>query len=70
MFEGKFTWCSNRLEATFCRLDRFLLSPAFICEFMKVVQMVLPRSISDHNAILLVDDEVNWGPKPFKFFNH
>ena len=70
MSGGKFTWCSNRAEPTFCRLDRFLLSSAFFCEFMKVTQKVLPKSLSDHNAVLLANDEVNWGPKPFKFFNH
>ena len=35
-----------------------------------MLQKVLPKSISDHNAILLVENEVNWGPRPFKFFNH
>ena len=35
-----------------------------------MVQKVLPKSLSDHNAVLLADDEVYWGPKPFKFFNH
>ena len=34
------------------------------------MQKVLPRSLSDHNTISLSIDEVNWGPKPFKFFNH
>ena len=31
---------------------------------------VLPRSLSDHNVLLLIVDETNWGPGPFKFFNH
>ena len=70
MSGGKFTWSNNRLETTYCRLDRFLISPGFLCEFPKVTQKVLPRSLSDHNAILLADEGVNWGPKPFKFFNY
>ena len=36
MSGGKFTWSNNKLEATFCRLDRFLISPDFLCEFSKV----------------------------------
>ena len=57
---GRFTWSSNRSGATFCRLDRFLLSPGFMHEFLSVVQKVLPRLLSDHNIIALIDDEVNW----------
>ena len=70
LFGGRFTWCNNRLVHTYCRLDRFLLSPDFLSKFSRLVQKVLPRSLSDHNMVSLNIDEVNWGPKPFKFFNN
>ena len=66
----RFIWCSNILEATFCKLDRFLFSPSFMCVIPNKVQKVLHRLLSDHNAVVLAEDEVNWGPKSFKFFNH
>lgn len=31
--------------------------------------MGIKRSISDHISILLVNGIVDWGPRPFKFFN-
>ncbi|XP_039065107.1 uncharacterized protein LOC120210455 [Hibiscus syriacus] len=30
---------------------------------------LLSKSISDHNPVLLEDVNLNWGPKPFRFFN-
>ena len=67
---GRFTWSSNRLVATFCRLDRFLISLAFMLRFQNLVQTILPKSLSDHNAVSLEDGARNWGPRSFKFFNH
>ncbi|KAE8675331.1 putative phospholipid-transporting ATPase 5 [Hibiscus syriacus] len=31
---------------------------------------MLPRSLSDHNPIALEEKFVDWGPKPFRFFNY
>ncbi|KAK8514773.1 hypothetical protein V6N12_057669 [Hibiscus sabdariffa] len=31
--------------------------------------MLLPKALSNHNAILLQSEAQEWGPKPFKFFN-
>ncbi|KAE8673291.1 RNA helicase family protein isoform 2 [Hibiscus syriacus] len=67
---GRFTWCNNREAPTWIRLDQFLLSGAFFQVFPKVIQKVLPKSLSDHNPILLNEDLKNWGPKPFRFFNY
>ena len=67
---GRFTWSSNRLVNTYCRLDRFLISPGFMLGFQNLIQTVLPKSLSDHNAVSLVDGARNWGPRSFKFFNH
>lgn len=38
-------------------------------EKFKLKQWGLPRTISDHCPVLLKEDDRNWGPKPFKFFN-
>ncbi|XVE81889.1 hypothetical protein DITRI_Ditri15bG0102300 [Diplodiscus trichospermus] len=67
---GKFTWCNNRASPTFCRLDRFLISPEIFSKFDGLYQMVWPRSISDHWPVLLLMESVNWRPRPFKFFNY
>ena len=66
----KFTWCSNKIKPTFCRLDRFLLLTKFVVKMSRLMQKVLSRSLSDHNPIYLTVNMVNWGPKPFRFFNH
>ncbi|XP_039014270.1 uncharacterized protein LOC120144220 [Hibiscus syriacus] len=31
---------------------------------------MLPKSLSDHNPVLLVEECNNWGPKPFRFYNY
>ncbi|KAE8698885.1 Phospholipid-transporting ATPase 3 [Hibiscus syriacus] len=67
---GTFTWCNNREESTWVRLDRFLISGNFLTCFPNVVQRLLPRSISDHNPVSLEDSYVDWGPKPFRFYNY
>ncbi|GMJ14120.1 hypothetical protein HRI_005081200 [Hibiscus trionum] len=67
---GKFTWCNNRDPPTFVRLDRFLISTEFNLAFPGLLQKVLPKSFSDHNVVLLISEQSNWGPKPFKCFNY
>ena len=56
---GKYTWSSNRVEPTYCRLDRFLISPRISLTFANLKQNVLPRSLSDHNAISLAIEKIN-----------
>ncbi|XP_028073786.1 uncharacterized protein LOC114276195 [Camellia sinensis] len=63
-----FTWC-NAMEADrWSRIDRFLLDPAWL-ERCKFKQWGLARDIFDHCPILLMEDERDWGPKPFRFIN-
>ncbi|KAE8716021.1 RING finger protein [Hibiscus syriacus] len=69
MSGGNFTWCSNREVSTWVRLDRFLICGRFLNSFPKISQALLSKSISDHNPVLLEDVNLNWGPKPFRFFN-
>ncbi|KAE8669530.1 hypothetical protein F3Y22_tig00112231pilonHSYRG00215 [Hibiscus syriacus] len=67
---GRFTWCNNRESPKWVRLDRFLISGSFLNQFPNVINKMLPRSLSDHNPILLVEECNNWGPKPFRFYNY
>ncbi|KAE8660741.1 hypothetical protein F3Y22_tig00116951pilonHSYRG00750 [Hibiscus syriacus] len=70
MVGGRFTWCNNREASTWVRLDRFLISGDFLISFPNVLQSLLPRSLSDHNPVCLEEKTVDWGPKPFRFFNY
>ncbi|KAL7229806.1 hypothetical protein ACSBR2_008376 [Camellia fascicularis] len=63
-----FTWC-NALDGDRCsRIDRFLIDHKWLEKFL-FKQWGLPRSISDHCPILLMEDERDWGPRPFRFIN-
>ncbi|XVF06564.1 hypothetical protein REPUB_Repub06bG0060200 [Reevesia pubescens] len=66
----KFTWFRNQDTVTFCKLNRFLFSVEFLEKCNKVIQIVLPISLSDHDPMLITEDEVNWGQKTFCFFNY
>ncbi|KAK8535416.1 hypothetical protein V6N12_056934 [Hibiscus sabdariffa] len=67
---GAFTWSSLRNPPTLIRLDRFLVSSDFLSTFQSFEEHLLHKSISDHNAISLINDVYNWGPRSFKFFNY
>ena len=51
------------------RLDRFLISSSWGLSLQTLSQWCLPKSLSDHNPVVLTDSSHNWGPIPFKFFN-
>ncbi|KAH1114715.1 hypothetical protein J1N35_008093 [Gossypium stocksii] len=63
----KFTWYS--LDRKKSRLDRFLVEEEWLELFDDIQQQRLNRSVLDHIPILLIKESVDWGPKPFKFFN-
>ncbi|KAK4845386.1 hypothetical protein QYF36_004396 [Acer negundo] len=65
-----FTWFNNREVASWARLDRFLLSLWILSLFPKLIQYGLPRSVSDHNAIIIGEPNKDWGPCLFRFFNN
>ncbi|GMI70239.1 hypothetical protein HRI_000693200 [Hibiscus trionum] len=67
---GAFTWSNRRDPPTFVRLDRVLVHHSFIILFNDLRQLLLPSSVSDHNAICLEDSKIDWGPRPFKLFNY
>ena len=64
---GPYTWSGGRNGRSMSRLDRFLVSSDWECQYSKVVQKCLPRPISDHFPILLDSDGVRTGPSPFRF---
>lgn len=51
------------------RFDRFLLSEEWLMVWPDSKQWGLNRSLSDHCLIILKNEKINWGPKPFKCFN-
>ncbi|KAL4278435.1 hypothetical protein GQ457_03G038090 [Hibiscus cannabinus] len=68
--EGKFTWSNYRDVPACSRLDRFLISAAFLDRWPNLFQSLLPKNISDHNPIVISFLDINWGPRPFKWFDH
>ncbi|KAK3219978.1 hypothetical protein Dsin_013948 [Dipteronia sinensis] len=61
-----FTWSNNRVEGSWARLDRFLVSPIMLSWFPNMMQTGHPRTISDHGAITLCVLKADWGPRPFR----
>ncbi|GMI67618.1 hypothetical protein HRI_000431100 [Hibiscus trionum] len=53
-----------------CRLDRVLILPGIIQLVPDLCLHALPKSVSDHNPLLLCVDKFNFEPRPFMFFNH
>ncbi|KAA3462603.1 reverse transcriptase [Gossypium australe] len=54
-----FTWFGSDNKRN--RLDRFLSEESWLQR--------LKRPISDHILILLANESIDWGPRPFKFIN-
>ncbi|KAE8653760.1 hypothetical protein F3Y22_tig00117056pilonHSYRG00134 [Hibiscus syriacus] len=67
---SSYTWFKGGSSSTACRLDRFLLSTEFLAWFPCLVQSFFPRSLSDHYPVLLGENKVGCGPRPFKWFSH
>ncbi|XP_071708027.1 uncharacterized protein [Rutidosis leptorrhynchoides] len=53
----------------FSKLDRFLVSGKFCIEWGNLMAIALEREHSDHCPIVLKDEDINFGPKPFKMFD-
>ncbi|GKU93948.1 hypothetical protein SLEP1_g7497 [Rubroshorea leprosula] len=64
----KYTWYNSNGQYM-SRIDRFLLSEDWVSKWGDVKQWGLRRSVSDHCPILLKNEKIDWGPKPFKFFD-
>lgn len=68
MLGRKFTWCNSQIREKWSRIDRFLLDPEWLENF-NLKLWGLSRQLSDHCPILLMEDERDWGPRPFRFLN-
>ena len=51
------------------KIDRFLVCNGFINKWNAASITVLPRLHSDHSPLILVNDILDFGPSPFKFYN-
>lgn len=61
----KYTWWrSNGLSMS--RIDRFLVSEAWLLRWPNCSVWGMDRSLSDHCPIALINKVVDWGPKPFR----
>nr|KYP51227.1 Retrovirus-related Pol polyprotein LINE-1 [Cajanus cajan] len=61
----KYTWYKSG-GSCMSRLDRFLVLDGWLAAWSNTVQWGPERGVSDHCAVLLKNEEVNWGPKPFR----
>ncbi|CAL5344867.1 unnamed protein product [Camellia sinensis] len=64
----KYTWCSAQEGVKWSKLDRFLVNPEWL-EVFKLKLWGLPRILSDHCPLILMEEERDWGPRPFRFIN-
>ncbi|KAL4366199.1 hypothetical protein GQ457_05G012670 [Hibiscus cannabinus] len=67
---GKFTWCRGGECIVASRLDMFLISPEVLSQYPSLIQEALPRSLSDHNPIIISEGLNQPQARTFKFFNH
>ncbi|KAK8614786.1 hypothetical protein V6N13_068577 [Hibiscus sabdariffa] len=67
---GAFTWSNLREFPSLGRLDIFLISSDLLLKWPNAIQRLLPKNLSDHNPIAISCCDPNWGPKPFKWFDH
>ncbi|XP_058776597.1 uncharacterized protein LOC131650915 [Vicia villosa] len=51
------------------RLNCFLVSSSIVSSWGVVGQLIGVRDISDHCPVWLMTDNLDWGPKPFRFNN-
>lgn len=59
---GPFTWREGHNNHSMSRLDRFLITTDWECQFSNVVQSNLLRPVSDHCPILLDNEGIRFGP--------
>ncbi|GKV29753.1 hypothetical protein SLEP1_g38652 [Rubroshorea leprosula] len=64
----RYTWYNSNGKYM-SRIDRFLLTEEWILKWCDMKQWGLNRFVSDHCPILLKNEKMDWGPKPFKFFD-
>jgi hypothetical protein len=65
----QFTWFHPN-GRTMSRIDRLMVSEEWLALWRNPSLWVLPRTVSDHCPIVLRLNDVDWGPKPFRFNNY
>lgn len=68
MLGRKYTWGSSQGRFRWNRIDRFILNPEWL-ELFTFKLWGLPRTLSDHCPIILMEDDRDWGPRPCRFTN-
>ncbi|KAK3211911.1 hypothetical protein Dsin_016617 [Dipteronia sinensis] len=58
-----------RENASWARLDRFLISPEILSWFLNLAPKGHLGTLSDHNAIMIGESKMDWGPGLFRFYN-
>lgn len=66
--DRRFTWFRPNGKSM-SRIDRFLISGAWLSCWPESSQLVLDRDFSDHCPLLLRCVIRDWGPKPFRTLN-
>nr|KYP63511.1 hypothetical protein KK1_018088 [Cajanus cajan] len=61
----KYTWYKTDGKCM-RRLDKFLVSNAWLSYWPHTTQWGLSKGVSDHCAILMKNEDINSGPKPFR----
>jgi len=61
----RFTWYRGDGHSMSC-LDRFLLSENWCIQWSNCIQVAQLWGLSDHCVVVLLVDEQNWGPQPFR----
>ncbi|KAK9077285.1 hypothetical protein SSX86_005622 [Deinandra increscens subsp. villosa] len=64
----KFTYVSDKGDK-FSKIDRVLVSPAFMRLWPNASLTALPRVHSDHCPLILVTNVLDFGPSVFRFYN-
>nr|GFB44509.1 RNA-directed DNA polymerase, eukaryota [Tanacetum cinerariifolium] len=64
-----FTWC-HKSATKMSKLDRFFISNSLFNSCPHLSAITLDRFLSDHRPILLCENNVDYGPIPFRFFHH
>ncbi|XP_057444859.1 uncharacterized protein LOC130737106 [Lotus japonicus] len=67
---AEFTWFSSRNGGIWSRIDRWLISEDILQELEGINQSAECWGLSDHRAITLEMWAVDFGPKPFRFYNY
>ncbi|GKA14939.1 RNA-directed DNA polymerase, eukaryota [Tanacetum coccineum] len=66
---SSFTWC-HKSATKMSKLDRFLISENLFNSYPNICATSLDRFLSDHRPILLRESNHDYGPIPFRYFNH